>query len=121
MNIHNLIKETVKEVLLEDFHHRHKDYRLYEGSKHITAIFEDNSRLTFEVHFRNTHGEDRLKHREKACSKWKSLASKIHGNVGLNEVGNEIKKSWKESFRLALEDKEMQTYIRRNSNIPVFQ
>ena len=37
----------------EEFHHLHKDYRLYEGDDRITAIFEDNSKLVFEVHFHN--------------------------------------------------------------------
>ena len=120
MNIKNLIKETVRSVILEDFHHYNRDYRLYEGNKNITAIFEDNSKLSFEVHYRDNHGEDKLHHRKKAMSKWKSLASQIHNNKELTEQGNEVIKTWKECFLEALRDPSMKEYIRKDNEVPIF-
>ena len=108
------------ENLNEDFHHHHKDYRMYEGNNKIVAMFEDNSRLTFEVHYRNKHGEDREKHRRKAFSKWKTLANRLHGDVKLNEVGNPLTKSWKDCFLLALKDPEMKEFIRTTEHKKVF-
>ena len=128
--LHKLIKSVVKEsiddikireLVNEDYHHLHKDYRLYEGNRNIVAIFEDNTRLTFEVHYRGNHGEDRDKHRHKAFTKWKSVASKIHGDAPLNEVGNPIQKSWKEAFKEALEHPDLQEFIRHSSHHKVFE
>ena len=123
MNIEEIIKETVREVLQEsksNIHHYHKDYRLFEADKHIVAIFEDNSKLFFEVHFRNNHGEDRGKHRHKAFTKWKSLANEIHSDIQLTEAGNRIEKSWKQSFQEALKHPELQEYIRHSPHHKVF-
>ena len=121
INIRELIKKSVKEVLTEEFHHLHRDYRMYEGEQHITALFEDNSRLTFEVHFRNTHGADREKWRKKAFTKWKSLASEIHNDVQLNEVGNPMEKTWKQSFQEALKRPELQEFVRKPHHQKVFK
>lgn len=106
--------------LNEDYHHLHKEYRLYEGNTHITAIFEDGSKLAFEVHYHDNHGEDREKWRHKAFTKWKSLASKIHNDIELNEVGNPIEMSWKTAFAEALKDPELQEYIRQKHHVRVF-
>ena len=108
------------ESINEDYHHLNKEYRLYEGNRHIVAVFEDNSRLKFEVHFRNNRGEDKDKWRRKAFTKWKSLASEIHGDVQLSEVGNPIQKSWKESFKEAMKHPELQEYIRKNHHQRVY-
>jgi len=108
------------ENLTEDFHHLHKEYRLYEGNSHIVAIFEDNSRLMFEVHYHNNHGEDKEKHRHQAFTTWKSLANEIHGDVQLNEVGNPIQKSWKKCFKEALKHPKLQEYIRKPEHQRVF-
>ena len=79
MNIGQVIKETISEMLMgNSYHHSHKDYRLYEGNRHIVAVFEDNSRLKFEVHFREKHGPDKEKWRRKAFTTWKSVANEIH-------------------------------------------
>lgn len=110
--IEHIISEAI-EIINEDYHHLHKEFRLYEGSNHIVAVFEDNSRLMFEVHYHNNHGEDKEKHRRKAFTKWKSLASKIHGDIQLNEVGNPVEKSWKQSFKEAMEHPELQEYMRK--------
>jgi hypothetical protein len=122
-NLHNYqsgVKVGYTENLTEDFHYSHKDYRLYEGSNHIVAIFEDNTRLMFEVHYHNNHREDREKHRKKAFTTWKSLANEIHGDVQLNEVGNPIQKSWKQCFKEALKHSKLQEYIRKPEHQRVF-
>lgn len=108
------------ESINEDFHHSHKEYRLYEGNRHIVAVFEDNSRLKFEVHFRNNRGEDKDKWRRKAFTKWKSLASEIHNDVQLTEVGNPVQKSWKDSFKEAMDHPELKEFIRKNSHQKVY-
>lgn len=108
------------ENINENFHHHHRDYRLYEGNNRIIAIFEDNSRLQFEVHFRNTHGEDKEKWRRKAFSKWKSLAHKLYNDKELTEQGNEVVKSWKECFKSAMNDPEMIPFIRNNHHQKIF-
>jgi hypothetical protein len=99
----------------KSFHHLHKEYRMYEGDNHIYAIFEDGSRLVFEVHFHNNRGEKRDKWRRKAFSKWKSIANEIHNDVQLNETGNPIEKSWKQAFAEALEHPDIQEFIRNHS------
>ena len=125
--ITNIINEVIdalpsyaKNTLMENYGHSHKEYRMYEGHQHITAAFNDNSRLTFEVHFRNNHGEDRDKWRRKAFTKWKSLANEIYRDAPLNEVGNPMQKSWKQSFEEALEHPELQEFIRKNNHQRVF-
>ena len=110
----------LKNLIGEEFHHYHDEYRLYEGNDKITALFEDNSKLEFNVHFRNNHGEDKDKHRKKAASKWKTLASKLHSDKQLTEVGNEVVKSWKECFQTALKDPEMKEYIRHPHEQKIF-
>lgn len=112
--IKEALEEALEEIITENYHYYNKDYRLYEGNNEIVAIFEDNSRLGFRVHYRNTHGSDRDKHRKKAMSKWKSLASKIHSNIEYNEMGNKSQKSWKESFEEALQSPELKEFVRTN-------
>ena len=111
MNIDASIKKIIREILVEDYHHLHKDYRLYEAFNKIVAIFEDNTKLEFEVHYHDKHGEDREKWRKRAASRWKSLANEIHRDVQLSEVGNPIEKSWKKSFEEALEHPELQEFV----------
>lgn len=108
------------ESLNEDYHHLHKEYRLYEGNKHIVAAFDDGSRLSFEVHFRNNHGEDRDKWRRKAFTTWKSCANELHSDVELTEVGNPVEKSWKECFKEALKHPKMKEFIRSNHHQKIF-
>lgn len=104
-----------------DYHTMHKGYRLYEGNRHIIAIFEDNSRLVFEVHYHNKHGEDRDKWRKRAGSRWKTLANEIYRDVQLTEVGNPIQKSWKQAFEEALKHPELEEFIRKPHHQPVFK
>ena len=104
----------------KSFHHLHKDYRLYEGDNHIVAIFEDNSRLVFEVHYHDKHGEDRDKWRRQAFSKWKSVANELHRDVQLTEVGNPLEKTWKECFQEALKHPKLKDYIRKPHHQKVF-
>jgi hypothetical protein len=120
-DLKTLIKESILEVLSEDYHRYHKDYRLYEGNRHIVAIFEDNTRLAFEVHFRNNHGEDKELWRERACSRWKSLANKLHSDVQLSEGGNPIEKTWKECFEEALNSPELKEFIRKSPHNAVYR
>lgn len=99
--------------LNESLHHTHKEYRLFEANNHIVAIFEDNSRLVFEVHYHDKHKEDRPKWRHRAFSKWKSCANEIYReSQGLNEVGNPMTKSWKQCFEEALKHPKLQEFIR---------
>ena len=109
-----------KQDISEDFHHHHKDYRLYEGNRHIVAVFEDNTRLKFEVHFRNNRGEDKEKWRKKALTTWKSLANEIHRDVQLSDAFNPMQKSWKESFSEALKHPKMEPFVRINKHQRVF-
>lgn len=114
-------QDTFVEVLSEDFHHQHKEYRLYEGNRKIIAIFEDNSRLAFEVHYRDKHGLDREKWRRKAFTTWKSLANEIHGDVRLTDACNPVQKSWKQSFMEALKDPKMKEFMRVNHHHKIFE
>lgn len=101
------------EELQESYHHLHKEYRLYEGNRHIVAIFEDNSRLVFEVHFHEKRGEDKEKWRRRAFSKWKSCANEIRReSQTLNEAGNPTTKSWKQCFEEALKHPKLQEFVR---------
>ncbi len=108
------------ENIMEDYHHITKGYRLYEGHNHIIAIFDDNTRLMFEVHYHENRGEDKIKHRAKAASKWKTLATKLHNDIQLNKVGNKITKSWKECFQSALNAPEMKEFIRQPHHKRIF-
>jgi hypothetical protein len=104
----------------KSYHHLHKEYRLYEGDSHIVAIFEDNSRLVFEVHYHDKHGEDRDKWRRQAFSKWKSVANELHRDVQLTEVGNPVEKTWRECFQEALKNPKLKDYIRKPHHRKVF-
>jgi len=115
-----IIMIKLKNLLSEDFHYNHKDYRLYEGKNEIVAVFEDNSRLKFEVHFRDNRGEDKEKWRRRAFSKWKTLANEIHGDVQLTDKGNPVQKTWKESFEEALKHPELQEFMRHSPHHRVF-
>ena len=115
------IGKIVRDILGESsYHHLHKDYRLFEGDNHIVAIFEDNSRLVFEVHYHDKHGEDRDKWRRQAFTKWKSVANELHRDVQLTEVGNPVEKSWKECFQEALKHPKLKDYIRKPHHQKVF-
>lgn len=123
MNILETIKSTVAQVINEEYSKLNKNYILYEGDRIITVMFPlDNSRLQFEIHFRNNHGVDKENHRKKAASKWRSLASKIHNeSKTLNEVGNPVELSWKESFLLALKSEEMKPFIRDKPHQQIYR
>jgi hypothetical protein len=112
--------QWMKEQVNEDYHHLHKEYRLYEGHKKIVAIFEDNSKLFFEVHYHDNRGPDKEKWRRKAFTTWKSVANEIHGDVQLSEVGNPIQKTWKQSFKEALNHPKLQPYMRKAHHKKVF-
>jgi hypothetical protein len=120
MNYRSGLHSDFREWLTEDYHVHHKEYRLYEGNKKIIAIFEDNSRLKFEVHFRDNHGEDKEKHRKKALTTWKSLANKIHSDVKLSDAMNPIQRSWKECFAEALKDPKMKDFVRTHKYQRIF-
>mgnify|MGYP007128603986 CR=1 FL=1 len=108
------------EAINEDYHFHHKEYRMYEGNRHIVVAFDDNSRLKFEVHFRDVRGQDREKWRKKAASTWKSLANELYRDVPLNDALNPIQKSWKECFQEAMKDPKLKPYIRNNHHQKVF-
>lgn len=100
------------ESINEDYHFHHKEYRMYEGNRHVIVSFDDNTRLKFEVHYRNAHGIDREKWRQKAMSTWKSCANELHRDVPLSDALNPIQKGWKECFKEALKHPKMKPYIR---------
>jgi hypothetical protein len=100
------------EAINEDYHFHHKEYRMYEGNRHVVVAFDDNTRLKFEVHFRNSHGIDREKWRKKAMSTWKSCANELHRDVPLSDACNPIQKGWKECFKEAMKHPKMKPYIR---------
>ena len=53
----------------------------------------------------NESYKDRVrKHTKKVTGAWISAAKKIHNNIKLNEVGNVIPTTWKQSFHEALND-----------------
>jgi hypothetical protein len=110
------------ESINEDYHHSHSEYRLLEGDRLITAIFNDNSRLQFEIHFRDKKGRlEKEKYRKQAVSKWKSLAAKIYKeNDTLDEVGNQHTITWKEAFSLALQEPELKEFIRDNHHQQIY-
>ena len=107
-------------ILCEEFH-EHKDWFLYEGSDKITTVFEDNSRQTFKVHFRDNRNENREKHRMKAARTWKRLAMEIRKNAGLSEGGNPIIIPWQECFSRALKSDGMKEFVDDGSAAPIFE
>lgn len=108
------------EAINEDFHHLHKEWRLYEGNRHVVAIFEDGSKLSFEVHFRNKHREDREKWRHRAFTTWKSCANEIYHDTELTEAGNLEIKDWKSCFKEALKHPKMKDFVRTAKHSRVF-
>ena len=50
-------------------------------------------------------------HSDKVSRAWQSAAKKLHGNPEINEVGNELQMTWKEAFKLALEDAKVKPFI----------
>ena len=51
------------------------------------------------------------KHSDKISRAWMTAARKLHNNPDINEVGNEVQMTWKEAFKLALEDAKVKPYI----------
>jgi hypothetical protein len=104
----------------EGYFRENKAWQVYEGSGHVVAMFEDNSRQSFEICFHNMMGEDKERWRQRAASKWTSIARKLHGDVQLSEVGNPIQKSWQQCFKEALEAPEMKEFIRNPKHKKIF-
>jgi len=100
------------DFLNEGFHYAHKEYRMYEGHNKIVALFDDNSRLMFEVHYHDRHKQDKALWRRRAFTTWKSAANEIHSDVQLTEAGNPIQKTWKQAFKEALNHPKLKDYIR---------
>jgi hypothetical protein len=97
-----------------------KGWTVHEGTSHISTIFENGKQLAFELTFRNKIGEEKSKWRQQAASRWTALATKIHNNPELNEIGNTIQKSWEECFMMALESDDMKPYIKPTDGSPIF-
>ena len=51
------------------------------------------------------------KHTNKVARSWMGAAKEIHNNPDLNEVGNPIQKTWKQSFKEALNDPKVKSYV----------
>ena len=116
-----LVRVDESRLLFENFH-ENKEWFMYEGANTITAVFEDNSRQTFKVHFRdNRIRDDRDKHRKRAASTWKRLAMEIRKSAGLNRAGNPIVIPWPECFQRALQDPLMKEYIDDLRAVPIFE
>jgi hypothetical protein len=107
-------------MLFENFH-ENKEWFIYEGDNTITAVFEDNSRQTFKVHFRDNRGEDKLKHRTKAARTWKKLAMEMRKTAGLSKVGNPVVIPWQECFQKSLDHPEMREYVDDLRSTPIFE
>ena len=109
------------ENINEEFTYLHKEYSLYEGINYILVIFKDNSRLKFEVHFRNNRGEDKDRWKHKALTTWKSCATEIHKESGgYSKGGNWKEKSWRRCFKEALKHPRMKEFIRTNPEYRIF-
>lgn len=121
LNYRSGLGSDFREGINEDYHFHHNEYRLYEGNRHIVAVFEDNSRLKFEVHFRDKRGIDKEKWRQRAMSRWKSLANQLHSDVPLSDGCNPIQKSWKQCFAEALQLPDMKEFVRENPHHQVFR
>ena len=120
-----IVKETIdvldapKGWISEGVFHENKEWIMYEGEGKITTIFQDNSRLAFEVRYPGVWGPDREKWKHKAASKWKSVAREIYNSQGLTEVGNPIVKPWKDCYKEALDHPLMKEFIKKK-HAPVF-
>lgn len=115
------IRVDESKTLCENFH-ENKEWFIYEGSNTLTAVFGDNSRQTFKIHFRDQRlREDKEKHRKKAASMWKRLATEIRKSVGLSQSGNPIVIPWQECFQKALEDPLMKEYVDDLRAMPIFE
>lgn len=106
--------------LLPEYFREGKGWVVHEGTSHISTIFENGNQIAFELTFRNKKGEDKNKWRQQAASKWVAVATKIHKNPELNEIGNPILKNWDECFITALKSEEMIPYIKPTDRSPVF-
>jgi len=116
-----LVRVDESRLLFENFHDN-KEWFLYEGDNTITAVFEDNSRQTFKIHFHtNRLREDREKHRKKAAITWKKLAKEIRNSAGLNQAGNPIVIPWQECFSRALKHPMMKEFIDDMRATPIFE
>jgi len=108
-------------LLFENFH-ENKEWFIYEGADTLTAVFEDNSRQTFKVHFHEKRlREDREKVRKKAAGLWKRLAMEIRKSAGLNKVGNPVIIPWQECFEQALKDPQLQEFVDDMRAVPIFE
>lgn len=97
-----------------------KGWQVYEGTSHISTIFENGRQIAFELTFRNKKGDEKDKWRKQAAGKWATIAREIFNNPELNEIGNPKLKSWEECFQEALMDERMKPFIRESDRTPVF-
>ena len=115
------VRVDESQLIFENFH-ENKEWFLYEGENTITAVFEDNSRQTFKLHYHaNRLREDKEKHRKKAANTWKRLARDIRNGAGLTEVGNPVVIPWQECFQKALQDPMMREFIDDLRSTPIFE
>jgi hypothetical protein len=116
-----IIKIDENRLLFENFH-ENKEWFVYEGAHTITAVFEDNSRQTFKVHYRkNRMHDDRDSHKQKAARTWKKLAMEVRKSAGISKAGNPIVIPWQECFQQALGKPEMLEYIDDLRSSPIFE
>jgi hypothetical protein len=97
-----------------------KEWFVYEGTRYVSAIFENGKQISFEMSYGNKTGLDKQKVGKKAASKWIGLAREIYNNPEINEVGNPQQKSWEECFQEALGNPVMKEYIKNPNVTPVF-
>jgi dTMP kinase len=115
------VRVNENRILFENFH-ENKEWFIYEGSNTLTAVFEDNSRQTFKIHFHDQRiREDKEKIRKRAANTWKRLATQIRKQAGLSKTGNPIIIPWSECFQQALQETEMMEYIDDLRATPIFE
>ncbi len=95
-------------------------WMIHEGTNKITVIFENGKKMSFDLTFRNKKGEDKNKWRNKAVSKWSSIAKEIYNNPELNEIGNPQQKTWEQCFQEALSDDSIKPFIKETDRTPVY-
>lgn len=107
--------------LNENFH-THRDWIIHEGQKRIKVVFENGESLSFELDYRGNFGEKKEVWRKKAASTWKKLATEIHKNIEITEVGNTIETPWYECFLRSLQSKEMSPFkLTKDTNKITFE
>lgn len=112
--------DEVDESVNENYFRKSRGWMMHEGHSHVTTVFEDNSKLQFEVDFHENRGLDKDRWRKKAANTWRRLAKEVHDDIKITEVGNRIQKSWAECFKEAMTMDEMKQFVKPEGKTHVF-